>query len=354
MDHKLYCDKYKPKTLNDAQFNQVAIDQLKSCACFNNSPHLIIHGSEGSGRKTMALLYLKSKYNLTKLYSKYQEVEIVTNNKKINIQMLYSDYHYQFDPSMYGVYDRVIVQKFIKNILQTKPIYKTYHTIIITNADRLTFEAQQSLRRTLEKNINNSRFIFLVSRESSLIEPIVSRCIQVRLSLPNNDQIYKILDNIRTNENILIDNSQLKQIIILSKRNLSKAMNLLQLYHLNPTETLTNSTDQCLSQLTYDIINAKIPSDILIIRNHLYDLLVQCIDPLNILKEISYLILEHLENIKAANQIKINLINILSKYSNTLRQGSKPIYHLQGMCIDIMMLLNKSQQNKRFCVKIKT
>lgn len=346
-DYRLYVDKYIPNSFNDIQFNQEAAKKLLACSKAINIPHMIIKGSEGSGRKTMTALYLKSKYNLENLHVKYQIVEIKNASKKIELQMLYSDYHYQIDPSTHGVYDRIIVQSFIKDILQTKPICNVpYHTVIITNADHLTFEAQQSLRRTLEKNVNNSRFIFIVSRESTLIDSLVSRCIQIRLSAPSDSQISTILENICTKEIIMIGKNQLDQIVSMSKRNLSKAMNLLQYIHLNSSSIShmdfneINATDKCLTDLTNDLINAKNPQSIISLRTGLYDLLVQCVDPLKILKDIFYLVFNHLEKIKSDDKQKIKLIQILSKCENTLRQGSKPIYHLECMCVSIIILLN--------------
>lgn len=147
--------------------------------------------------------------------------------------MLYSDYHYQIDPSSYGVYDRLIIQGFIKDIIQVRPISRIlYHLIIVNNADKLTIEAQQSLRRTLEKNINTCRFIFLVDQESNLIEALTSRCIQIRLSAPTISEIMNVFNKIssfESNMGDILNQEYLRQIAINANRNMAHALNHLQL-----------------------------------------------------------------------------------------------------------------------------
>ena len=157
----LYIDKYRPKTFEDVKFNHKVAGQLKACSHADNIPHIIINGPRGSGRKTFSELYVQEKYHKNDLRMKQQKTEIKYANKTVEIQLLYSPYHYLIDLSIYGVYDRLIIQGFIKDLVQTPPISGiNYRIIILENADRLTQEAQHSLRRTLEKYINNCQYIF--------------------------------------------------------------------------------------------------------------------------------------------------------------------------------------------------
>jgi len=350
-DYRLYVDKYSPESFNDIKFNYIAAHKLVSCSKAINLPHLIIKGCEGSGRKTFANIYIKSKYNLEKIHIKYRTVEIKSGNKTIELQMLYSDYHYQIDPSTHGVYDRLIIQGFIKDIMQTRPISNIpYHIVIINNADRLTHEAQQSLRRTLEKNVNNCRFIFIINQESSLIEALMSRCIQLRLAAPTNQQMEDILVHICSNEQILYNKKQLHQIIEFSNRNISKAINLLQYIHLECSDVLLSDiaidftnidiNDKYLFILSSELINAKTPQHLLEIRAIIQDLLVQCVEPIKILKNMFHYIFVHLEKMGSSDTKKHNLIYLLSKYENSLKQGSKPMYHLEGFAVSVANLLN--------------
>jgi replication factor C subunit 3/5 len=311
---------------------------------------MIIKGGEGSGRKTFANLYIKEKYHQTDIRTKYETIAIKNGSKTIDLQMLYDDYHYQIDPSVHGVYDRIIMQGFVKDILQNKPISKTpYHIVIVNNADHLTFEAQQSLRRTLEKNINNCRFIFIVNQESNMIDPIVSRCIQIRLASPEQRDIVNVLKKICIQEQILHHIHQLEQLAAYSRRNLLKAMNLLQYVHLTTPHILTkssminmdeiNSTDKYIANVAEQLILTKNPAELLGLRDAVYDLLVQCIEPIKILKGIFYVVFEHLGKISQNDDKKYQLVELLAKCENTLKQGSKPIYHIESFCIGVVIIL---------------
>lgn len=354
-DCRLFVDKYSPNTFADIKFNHIAAKRLQACSRSNNIPHLIISGGNGSGRKTFANLYLKSKYHVDDLHVRCQTMEIKSANKSIELQLLYSDYHYQIDPSIHGVYDRIIVQGFIKDILQTKPCNVPYHSIIINNADHLTFEAQQSLRRTLEKNINNCRFIFIISQELTLIDSLVSRCVQIRLAAPTDCQILEVLEHICASERIIYEKKQLHQVATYSQRNLSKALNLLQYLYLKfPRMLVTvsainfddiNMNDKYIHDLALKLISVKNPIDLLNLRTTLYDLLVQCVEPIKIMKSLFHTIFDYLgkSTMNDRDDKKHQLVQILSKYENTLRQGSKPIYHIEAFCLDTVLLLNGSR-----------
>jgi replication factor C subunit 3/5 len=347
-EHRLLIDKHVPRTFEEITFNHPVAEQLQNFAQAVDAPHIILQGAEGSGRRTFALLYLQTKYHLEHIKVRHQSIGIKTTNKMAELQMLYSDYHYQIDPSIHTVHDRLIIQTFIKNILQTKPYNAPYHTIIISNADKLTFEAQQSLRRTLEKSAKNCRFIFLVNQESTMIDPLMSRCVRFRLSSPTEQEICETLKKIVVAEKIAFLDEQIQQIAQYSKRNLLKAINTLQFLHLNDPTYLSkrslirfdtiNTVDIYLSDLIECLIGIKDASGVLQIRERLYDLLVQCVDPVRLLKNIFEGLFEHVK--KHAPEKGHKLVQILSKYENTLRQGSKPVYHIEGFCMSVIVLLN--------------
>ena len=58
----LYIDKYNPKSFDEILFNKDAVEKLKNISQFNNISHILITGCVGSGRNTLANLYLDYKY----------------------------------------------------------------------------------------------------------------------------------------------------------------------------------------------------------------------------------------------------------------------------------------------------
>lgn len=356
---KLFIDKYTPNTFDDVKFNYKIAEHLKIFSKQDNIPHLIIKGPKSSGKKTFALLYVKNKYNKKNILIRKQKRQIKYSSKTIEFNLIYSNYHHLIDLSAYGVYDRIITQCFFKNILQIPPISECkYRIIIIENADKLTNEAQQSLRRTLEKYVDSCRFIFLVNNEASLISPLNSRCIQFRLSSPNNEELFQILNNISSIENIKIHKDRLYDIVNYSEGNIKLALHTLQFLN-ESNKTLLNSIKNIDFYLLYKhdmyykrivelIFNIDNVMSFIDIRHYVYDLLIHCIEPIDILKNIFKEIMKYLNKHnmdKKKNYIFITeIVDNLSKYENSLRKCSKPIYHIEGF---IMSIINELMSIKK-------
>jgi replication factor C subunit 3/5 len=355
--YELFIDKYRPLSFDNIRFNSEIAHKMQACARTPEIPHILIKGPSGCGKNTFADLYIQTKYGKDKLKVKQRMLEIKHNNKTIELQLLHSIYHYKIDPSIHGVYDRLIIQGFIKDVLQSKPPASEipYHMIIIQNAEKLTLEAQQSLRRTLEKYIDNCRFIFIIGQESNLIEPLMSRCLQLRLSAPTEDEITGILETICEGEGITYNCNQLSQIAEYSNRNLNTAINLLQYMSIHNKEILCTDQeiefsdfveiDNYLDQIVETIFETtakKNLKNILAIRTQLYDLLVHCVEPIEILKRLFQKIFQQLRDRvpSATAKAEHELVQALVKYENTLKLGSKPIYHLEGFVVTALNIIS--------------
>lgn len=78
-------------------------------------------------------------------------------------------------------------------------IFKTFFlnichiVILLTEVDRLTKEAQQALRRTMEKYMATCRIILCANSIAQVIPAIRSRCLAVRVPAPTHEDIFSIL-----------------------------------------------------------------------------------------------------------------------------------------------------------------
>ena len=94
----------------------------------------------------------------------------------------------------------------------------------------MTKEAQASLRRTMEKYMSNCRLILSCNSLTNVMAPIRSRCLSLRVPSPNNDEIKKIIYNIRKREKLeKISDQQIDLILMNSDNNLRRAINMLQI-----------------------------------------------------------------------------------------------------------------------------
>ncbi len=347
----LYIDEFYPRSFDEIKFNHDVAENLKKFSEYDNISHILLSGLKGSGKNTFANLYIDYKYGINinintgkginKGVVRHTKNIIVKNktNQTKNIRVVYSNYHLQLNPSLYGVYDRLIIKKYVNDVIKTKSLSGKYITVIIEDADKLSIDAQESLRRTLEINMNTCRFIFLVNQTGTIISPLISRFVQFRLSLPTDLEMFNILKHIN---DVKVKSSEIKvssasdpvinDILKISSRNLKTAINHINLYHMfgKIIDNETKNIESIVSMLT----NNFSPSLIENLRTILFDMLVHCIEPSDISKMIyDTLISTHNLNSKAFSDIT----DELAICNDNLKDCNKPVYHLERFCIFIAL-----------------
>lgn len=126
----------------------------------NKIPHLIFHGSSGSGKRTIVDKFLNKIYN-------NEKAKIKTNVMFVNCA------HGK------GIkFIREELKFFAKTNIQSNNgvIFKT---IVLLNADNLTIDAQSALRRCIELFSYNTRFFIIVENKQKLLNPILSRFCEI-------------------------------------------------------------------------------------------------------------------------------------------------------------------------------
>jgi replication factor C subunit 3/5 len=338
----LFIDKYRVNSLLNLDFNQEAGELLYHLSKKDDIGHIILNGSKSSGKKTLANLFITEKYG-DSINKKNQIMEFKYANKKIELQLMYSNYHYVLNLSLHGVYDKQLIQDFIKDIAQYSTISMKclYRIIIIENTDHLTHDAQQSLRRTLEKYINQCRFIFLTENNYNLIEALRSRCIVIKLKTPTYDEKQKKLNYIINKEGIKISDKFLEYLC--QHYTFNESIDILQVYYTKSPQFLLSTTitthlsiiDNYIGEII-DIMK-QVPfeiNNILKIREKLYDLLVHCLKPCDIINKL------HVMLMKNDIHYMYELCEISDKFDNSIRQGGKPIYHLEGYITHLMKFIH--------------
>jgi DNA polymerase III delta prime subunit len=171
MSDVLYIDKYVPSYIDKLIYGSDVLDKLRLLKDDDNN-HLIISGNYGCGKKTFARMFIECKYDrVITVKSQMYKLKHKSKTDSLNINFKYSKFHYQINPSINGVYDRYIIYEFIMDIIKIYPISgNQYHIIVVEDADKLTMDSQQCLRRTLETFIKLCRFIFITNSHT------INRC----------------------------------------------------------------------------------------------------------------------------------------------------------------------------------
>ncbi|CAF3335022.1 unnamed protein product [Rotaria sp. Silwood1] len=319
----LWCDKYRPKTFDelDYQLEQAAL--LQAIVASGDFPHFLIFGPNGSGKKTRIQCLLHALYG-------------------DGVQSL-------LNPSDVGIYDRIVIQELIKTIAQTKQInineQRTFKVIVIVEVDKLTRDAQHGLRRTMEKYVSSCRLILCCNSTSRVIPAIRSRCLAIRVAAPTINEISKVLKKVAHLEGIQLLNDVANRIGEKSQRNLRRALLMLQTC---ATQKIPLTKDQQIIEPDWEIYlrdtarmigEQQTPQRILEARERLYELIAHCIPAEIIFKGLLEELLANCDDI-----LKIQITHIAAEYEHRLRQGSKEIFHLEAFIAKFMCIYKQHMQ----------
>ena len=169
-------------------------------------PHLFFYGPPGSGKKTRIAALLREIYGPGAEKLKLDKRTFTTPTKRlVEINLITSNYHIELSPGDAGLNDRFVVQDVIKEMASNKNILSAtiagdakpsgkaeFKTVVLTEVDQLSRQAQAALRRTMEKYASTCRLILCCNSQSKVIEPVRSRCLGIRVASPTVDEVRRI------------------------------------------------------------------------------------------------------------------------------------------------------------------
>ena len=132
----------------------------------NKIPHILFHGPSGSGKRTLVYKFVADIYNNdTRLIHNYTMIEDCAHGKGIKFIREDLKFFAKTNVNMQGT--------------------GHFKTIVLTNADKLTTDAQSALRRCIELFSHNTRFFIIVENKYKLLKPILSRLCEIYIDQPN-------------------------------------------------------------------------------------------------------------------------------------------------------------------------
>ncbi|KAE9402916.1 P-loop containing nucleoside triphosphate hydrolase protein [Gymnopus androsaceus JB14] len=340
----LWVDQYRPRSLEDLHYHLELSNRLKSLASSGDFPHMLFYGPSGAGKKTRITCTLRQLFGAGVEKLKIdQRVFLSPSKRKIEVNIVQSNFHIEITPSEAGNYDRVVIQELLKEIAQTQQVdlnaKQRFKVVIINEADSLSRDAQAALRRTMEKYMSNMRIILCANSTSRLIAPIKSRCLLMRVAAPNAEDMQAVMQHVSKRAGFDLPPDVAGKIIDDSGGNLRKAILCLEALKMQSPDlsgalTIAKPDWETYCHKVADlIISQQSPARVMEVRQKFYELLSHCIPPTIILKTVADRVVERVDE-----AIKADVMHWAAVYEVRMRTGSKKIYHLEAWVVKVMSL----------------
>lgn len=323
---------YQPINFTQLIHNNESCQMLHQISQSDNPPHLLIHGMNGSGRYTRVMLFLKEIYG-TDVYNMKEQTYTINEDFEISIKT--SNFHIEFNPTNYGLRDKATLQWIIEKT-NVGPVRKT---IIIHEAHKLTKDAQFTVRRAMETG--NWRYVFITDNISSLMKPLQSRCLDIRIELPTYEEMKFLLDTIAAKEKYKLLQDDRDAIIMKNNCNLRTC--LLHLFMLiNFNIKFTPSWKKTCEEIIKNLITTDDITSLLAIyiRPKIIEFINQGLSPQTIMKELFMVCM----NSSIDHIYKIGVSQISYKYNKLLNNGKNPWVHVENFIVALCLLLTTQPQ----------
>ncbi|KAH9423743.1 replication factor C subunit RfC3 [Dermatophagoides pteronyssinus] len=206
MDGIHWVEKYRPKTLDDLVSHKDIVTTIEKFINEDRMPHLLLYGPPGTGKTSTILACARKLYKERDYPSMVLELN-ASDDRGIGIV-------------------RGPIQTFASTRLMFNQ--KAFKLIILDEADAMTQDAQNALRRLIEKYTSNVRFCFICNYLNKIIPAIQSRCTKFRFAPLGSEQIKHRLDYIVEQETINITDDGKNALIELSGGDMRRVLNVLQ------------------------------------------------------------------------------------------------------------------------------
>lgn len=215
MEHTLWTEKYRPDNLDTYIGNDGLKAKLKDFIDTHDIPHLLFHGTAGTGKTTAA---------------------------KILVKNIDCDYLFINASDERGI---DVIRDKIRSFAVTAG-FAPLKIIVLDEADYLTPDAQAALRNLMEAYSKSTRFILTCNYVERMIAPLISRSQVFKLTPPSKKEVAVHLMNILEQEGITFDKPVIATLVSSYYPDIRRILNTAQLQTRN--QKLELNVDEIIAQ----------------------------------------------------------------------------------------------------------
>lgn len=258
--------------------------------------------------------------------------------------MLTSKFHIDLTPSDAGNHDKTVIQHLIKETASTVQLnsksQKGFMTIVFNESEKLSGEAQASLRRTMECYVSTCRLVLICENLGNLIPALLSRCLLIRCRSPSDDEIGQSLERIAQLENYSANSNKIREIAGNSSQNLRRAILGLQNDFVRKSASGIGAAANWKKSVQDSVKKLKANQTPAVLKEiRCYDLLVNCIPPGLIIRAF---VDELMKEFDAQRQPF--LLKWAAYYDQQINQGSKELPFIEAFLAQVMLLLAEQKK----------
>lgn len=311
---EVWTEKYRPQSLDDVVGHDDIIGRLQSFVANNNIPHMMFAGPAGTGKTTSAIALAKDLYG-DEWKHNFTETN-ASDDRGIDV-----------------------VRNQIKDFARTKPMNAEFKLIFLDESDALTQDAQQALRRTMEKFSGSTRFILSCNYSSKIISPIQSRCAVFRYNRLSDDDVQDYVRMMVDEEDLSISDNGIDATVTVSGGDMRKATNVLQ--------AAATSNDEIDQQTIFQVAASLRPGEVREIletalngsfedaRDKLSDLMIdRGLDGVDVIKAIH----REVYDLDISEEKKLAIIKEMGEYEFRIVEGGSPDVQIESLLAQIANL----------------
>ncbi|RZN37763.1 MAG: AAA family ATPase [Methanophagales archaeon ANME-1-THS] len=186
----MWAETYRPRRLDEIVGHEVVVRRLHGFINSRTIPNLVLWGPKGTGKTSLVYALAREFYgehdeeNLTHI----EVLDFIEQGKKWLKEQKTFRFFYDEQKSALDIF-----KEMVREYAALSPITAPFKLLFFTNADLLHRDAQQALRRVMERSNRTCRFIFATTKPARIIPAIRSRCVNIHLRPLDKSGAFELL-----------------------------------------------------------------------------------------------------------------------------------------------------------------